>query len=83
MKITAPKQLSTAELETLREDQQVFTAEQAMQKKLAALATTDAEMARVVEDIWEIVKARTGATDDDLPESARNKINNRKEKRMS
>ncbi len=35
------------------------------------LAETDGKMARAVEDMWAVVKAKTGATDADLPAQVR------------
>ncbi len=43
-----------------------------------ALAQSDAhDMGRLVEDMWEILKAKCGITDTDLPLEARDKLANR------
>jgi len=69
----------TAEEVTQKESQEAaLAAARAAAQRIAAIAATDKDMARVGEDLLDILIVKGVVSLDDFPAQAREKINNRK-----
>jgi hypothetical protein len=52
-------------------------------QRLAGLAATDADMPRIVEDMWQVLIDKGLVADEDLPQASQDKLANRRTKRAA
>jgi hypothetical protein len=64
-------------------DAVALTVEEISANKLADLASTDSDMPRIVEDMWQVLIDKGLVVDADLPQVSQDKLANRRSKRAA